>query len=310
MRFIADQLRRWYPEEQGAVEEALATWPRGWDEIVRDCIARGWYLNRGVLDAAALTVVHSPWCRETIRKGSPGYAEDVVVIPHGIHPHRTTPSQRAAVRERFKLPAEALVFASFGFVHRDKMSPEALDAFAAVAREHPDALFVFAGEEIGGEVRAHAAALGLGERVRFLGRQPHEAFLALMPAADVGVTLRRPPTNGETSGALLHLLAAGVPTIVTDVDTFSDYPAAVVRKVRWESEGAGGLLRGMRELAADRAGREALGRAALAHVEAYHDWPRVARLHVDAIERCHERLARARRSPESNRQIPRPVPVR
>src|SRR5262249_21177538 len=231
--------------------------------------------------------------------------------PHGIHPHRTTPAQRAAVRERFKLPADALVFASFGFVHPDKMSPQALDAFAAIACEHPNALFVFAGEEAdGGEVRGHAAALGLTERVRFLGRQPHEAFLALMPAADVGVNLRMPPTNGETSGALLHLLAAGVPTVVTDVATFSDYPSTVVRKVRWEAEGVGGLLRAMRDLAAGRAAREALGRAAWAHVEEYHDWPRVARLYVDAIERCHERLARAGRNPASNARTPRPVATR
>lgn len=295
MGFIADELRRWYPEDHAAVEHALVTWPKNWEEISRDCASRGWHLNRGVLDAAALTVFHSPWCLETVRVSSPGYSDDVVVIPHGIHPRTTTDARRAAVRDRFKLPQDALIVASFGFVHPDKMSPQALDAFAVVAREDEKALFVFVGEEAdGGEVRDHAAALGLNDRVRFLGRQSYETFTTLMSVTDVGVNLRMPPTNGETSGALLNLLASGVPTVVTDVATFADYPSTVVRKVRWESEGPEGLLRAIRGLATDRGARLALGRAAWDYVDEFHEWSRVARLYVEAVERCHESLERAR----------------
>ena len=37
--------------------------------------------------------------------------------------------ERAAIRARFGIPPDALMVASFGFIHPDKMSPEALDAF-------------------------------------------------------------------------------------------------------------------------------------------------------------------------------------
>ena len=115
------------------------------------------------------------------------------MIPHGIHPKQTTDAERAAIRERFGLPPDAVVVASFGFVHPDKMSPEALDAFVTVARDVPEALFVFVGEEAdGGEVRRHAASLGLSDRVRFLGRQPWEAFAAVD---------RPSPTSASTSGS-------------------------------------------------------------------------------------------------------------
>ena len=60
----------------------------------------------------------------------------------------------------------------------------------------------------------------------------------------MGVNLRRPPTNGETSAALLDLLATGVATIVTDVATFADYPDTVVRKVHWDEPGPGGAAPG------------------------------------------------------------------
>jgi len=248
-----------------------------------------------VLDASQRMVVHSPWCESKIREGSPSYAGKVLVIPHGIHPKRTDGARRAAVRDRFRLPQDALIVASFGFVHPDKMSPQALDAFAEVARDDAKALFVFVGEEADdGEVRRHASSLGLDGRVRFLGRQPADAFAALITVTDVGVNLRMPPTNGETSGALLNLLAAGVPTVVTDVATFSDYPADVVRKVRWETDGAPGLLRAIRGLATDRDAREALGRAAWDYVDEYHEWSRVGTLYVEAIERCHDELASGR----------------
>ncbi len=92
----------------------------------------------------------------------------------------------------------------------------------------------------------------------------------------------------------MNLLAAGVPTVVTDVATFSDYPSTVVRKVKWETEGAAGLLRALQSLTDDEPGRKALGRAAWEYVDEYHEWSRVAKQYVDAIEACHDAQARSR----------------
>jgi glycosyltransferase involved in cell wall biosynthesis len=85
-----------------------------------------------------------------------------------------------------------------------------------------------------------------------------------------------------------------VPTIVTDVATFADYPGDVVRKVRWESEGPDGLRRALFELAQSPEARATLGRSAWEYVKRHHEWTVVARQYVDVIERCHrERVARA-----------------
>ncbi len=309
LRFLTDALRQWYPEARDEVDEAVASWPENWEAIGRDCIRRGWYLNRAVLNAAEEMVVHSPWCVGQVEKYSPEYADKVTVIPHGIHPKRTTDAQRVEIRQKFNLPLDAVLVASFGFIHPDKMSPEALDAFVTIARDEPKALFIFAGEEAdGGEVRRHAASAGLNDRVRFLGRQPWEAFGQLISVSDVGVNLRLPPTNGETSGALLNLLASGVPTVVTDVATFSDYPSSVVRKVHWETEGPDGLLRAMHGLATDPAARLELGQAAWSYVDEYHEWSRVTNLYIEAIERCHE--ARVANRPASRPLTLEPEPAR
>jgi glycosyltransferase involved in cell wall biosynthesis len=295
--FVRAELLRDYPDQAGAIVELLATTPWDREFIARSCAERGWYLNRAVIAGAQRVVVHSPWCLDRLRAESPELAEQVVVIPHGIWPRSVSPSERAAIRARFDIPSDALLIASFGFIHPDKMSPEALDAYRLVAQADPRALFVFAGEEAdGGAVRRHAAALGLSDRVRFLGRQPISDFTDLIAASDLGVNLRRPPTNGETSGALLYLLASGVATIVTDVATFSDYPSSTVWKVNWETEGFAGLERALRTLAADRAAREALGRAAQSYTREHHEWSRVAQRYVEVIESCSQNPRHARRA--------------
>jgi glycosyltransferase involved in cell wall biosynthesis len=294
--YIRNELLLWYPEHAEAIEAGLKSWPWDWETIARECAKAGWYLNRRLLASPNHVVVHSPWCVEQVRATSPEYANKMTVIPHGIKPRSLSPERRAAIRQRFDIPRDALMVASFGFIHPDKMNPEALEAFRDVAEADASALFVFVGEDAdGGIARRQASSLGLLERVRFLGRTTIDDFADLASVTDIGINLRRPPTNGETSGALLYLLASGVATIVTDVATFSDYPSDAVRKVRWESEGIDGLRRALGVLARDRPAREALGQAAWRHVSEHHEWSRVAERYVDVIERCHDARRTARR---------------
>ena len=290
--FVREELERWHPAGRKEIATTSATWSNDWEAIARDCVRHGWHMNREILDRSALTVVHSPWCAREVDRWSPQYSDRVVVIPHGIHLRRASDRRRAEIRERFGIPQKALVFGSFGFIHPDKLQCEALVAFQPIAARDPSAVFLFVGEDAdGGALRRQAAALGLRDRVRFLGRQPASAFAELMLVTDLGVNLRMPPTNGETSGALLSLLASGVPTIATEVATFSDYPASVVLKVRWEIDGQAGLNHAMDWLASDPEARRTLGEAAMAYVDELHEWSRVAKLYVDAIERCHEATA-------------------
>jgi glycosyltransferase involved in cell wall biosynthesis len=168
------------------------------------------------------------------------------------------------------------------------MGPEALDAFRQVVQGDPAARYVFAGEDAdGGTTRRHAAALGLADRVHFLGRLSTDDYGDLVGTVDVGLALRRPPTFGETSAALLDLLAAGVAVIVTDVATFGDFPDPAVRKVRWDADGPGALAQELQNLVGDAAARQTLGHAARNHVRRHHEWQCVAQRYFELIERCH-----------------------
>jgi glycosyltransferase involved in cell wall biosynthesis len=284
---FAREVEAFDPRRAAEILGRIDTWkdePGG----IQDAFARrGLYLNRAVFDRSLAVVVHSGWCRDEARRLFPEHESKTEVIPHGATPVRVERARRDAIRDRYAIPREALVVASFGYVTRGKMIVEAVEAFAEVARAVPGAIYVVVGKDCeGGESRRKAEELGLADRVRFLGRRSDAEFLDLVAAADVGVALRRPPTYGETSGALLDLLRHGVATVVADVGTFADYPEGVVRKIPWDADAVSALGRALLGLARDGRAREALGRSAFEYVDSEHHWKRAAAMYADVIERC------------------------
>ena len=287
------EIRHFCPDRADEFLPQLDDWCEEEGGLAAACARRSLYLNRRVFERSLGVAVHSPWCVEQVRAWMPEHVAKTVVIPLGTVPRGRTARERAAIRDRFALPRDALIVASVGFIHPDKLVSEAIQAFRTVAEADPSALFVCIGDECdGGAARQHARALGLADRVRFLGRQPAADYADLIAVTDVGVNLRRPPTNGETSAALLDLLATGVATIVTDVATFADYPDTVVRKVRWDDRGPEELRRALFSLARDRATRQDLGSAAQAYVRQHHAWPNAGAAYVELIERCADRRRR------------------
>lgn len=247
--------------------------------------ARGVDLNRRVFERSRAVVVHSRWSRDRARAMHPEHAAKVRRIPFGATPEVVSPETRTAIRSRLGLASDALVLASLGFLGWGKMNEDAIEAFAAVARDDPRAVLAFAGKDLDdGRAARKAEALGLGDRVRFLAGSSDADLCDLARAADIGVNLRRAPTSGETSGTLFTFLRMGIATLVTDVDSFNDEPDEAVLRVRWRDDGLPGLIEAMRSLMADARLRERLGDGARRLVEGEHRWPVVASRYVEMIE--------------------------
>jgi glycosyltransferase involved in cell wall biosynthesis len=288
---ILDAYRRaiveYCPERASEFLPHLEDWCEEEGGLSAACARRGLFLNRRVFEHAQVVVVHSSWCLEQVRVWLPEHVGKTAVIPMGAVPTTRSPDECAAIRDRFALGRDSLVLASFGLITRDKMIVEVLEGFRPVAELDSSAVFLVVGEEVDdGEARRQADALGLADRVRFLGRQTAANYSDLLAVTDLGINLRRPPSNGETSASLLDLLSAGVPTLVTEVDSFTDYPDQVVRKVPWSREGSEGLRRALLDLATDRAARAMLRDEASAYIRTYHNWTSSAGLYGELIERC------------------------
>jgi glycosyltransferase involved in cell wall biosynthesis len=229
-------------------------------------------LNARTLDHSLGLITHSRFAAEKVQARRPALA--VRVVPAPIRPE--WPGLLS--RRELGCPEEALVFAAAGMVTQHKRIPMAIEAFAQLAGDFPDARFVVIGAEpdpAGGErpgiqsdsaqwLREHQ----LHDKVIRTGYVPDlDHFVSWIAAADVLLNLRH-PTLGETSATALRGMAAGRPVVVFRSGWYAELPDDVCVKVAPENEDD--LVAQMRHLAEQPAARRALGARARAYVQAEH----------------------------------------
>lgn len=140
----------------------------------------------------------------------------VAVVPHPAEPRAVLPDRDAA-RGHLGLPLDAPVFLFSGLLRPYKGWDVLLDAFAALRKEVPSALLVFAGEPWGEARRLEAwAPTGVRLELRYLPEKDRGLWFA---AADAVVCPYRHATG---SGAAADALAYGRPVIGTTVEGLSD----------------------------------------------------------------------------------------
>jgi glycosyltransferase involved in cell wall biosynthesis len=170
---------------------------------------------RIVVETSRRVLVHNTWLAEQIRAAHPDAIVDVVEM--GVPEPVLRRGARARIRARHHISDEAVVFTAFGKVTPEKRVREAMRAIAAIAPAVPRAHLLIAGENVEYyDMRAEAEALGIGERVTLAGYVPDEEIDDCLDASDVCLCMRW-PTSRETSASWMRCVAAGKPTISTDL---------------------------------------------------------------------------------------------
>jgi glycosyltransferase involved in cell wall biosynthesis len=189
----------------------------------------------------------------------------------------------ANVRARAGAGADAFVVGCFGLLTPEKRVETVARAVARAAAAVPSIRLLLVGPVPDtAALSALLAAVGVAERTHVAGRVDMDALPAHMEAADVVAHLRY-PTAGETSAALLRVLAQGRPAIVSDVANFGDVPDdAVVRADVADEEGE--VTRALLRLAASPRLRERLSSRAAAFVAERHSPARALASYEAAIE--------------------------
>ena len=104
-----------------------------------------------------------------------------------------------------------------------------LRAFARIAVKHPSVWLIQVGRgELTAELQKLTKQLGIDNRVRFLGAQPHETVLQLMQQAEIFALPSQIAKSGECEGlpiVILEASACGVPVVST---YHSGIPEAVI----------------------------------------------------------------------------------
>ncbi len=226
-----------------------------------------WPMVKAVMDTARAVAVHNPWLAAQLRETHP--LAHVETIRMGVPPLPVTHEARAAIRRQLNLPDEALVFAAFGRITAEKRVSPILMALDTLVREGRPVFAMLVGDAEGYPTLAREiAARDLSDRVRVTGHVADESVGEHLVAADVCLCLRW-PTALETSASWLRCLAAGRPTVISDLAHLVDIPAQVAARVDPTNEQSS-LLYAMRRLAADGAWRAILAEEGHAYWRASH----------------------------------------
>jgi glycosyltransferase involved in cell wall biosynthesis len=174
-------------------------------------------------------IVHNRYAADRLQAF--GVGTPVEVVPHPcVSP--AVDVDRDAARRGLGIAAAERVVAVFGFITSAKRIDVVLEAFAAARNAQPGLRLLLVGEPAPNiDLPGLAARFGLpASSWMATGYAPEESFERHIAAADRIVNLRY-PSAGETSGALLRVMAVGKPVAVSDYAQFAEYPDDIATRI-------------------------------------------------------------------------------
>ena len=242
-----------------------------------------WPMTRVVVETARLVAVHNESVARELRETYPN--REVETIRMGVPEPRVDMTAAAAVRARFGIADKAIVFAAFGKATAEKRIGAIERAIGALAAIGYDVHLLIVGERDASlMLLSELGAPRLANRVHVTGYVADEDVATYLAASDVCLCLRW-PTALETSASWLRCIAAARATIVSDLAHTADVPASVARRVDLIAEDES-LLNAMRELAADKAARDAVARAGHEWWKAHHTMDAMAEDYHRILDRA------------------------
>jgi glycosyltransferase involved in cell wall biosynthesis len=261
---------------EGYVEEMRYAYGRTGQGLARRSLDTGipldvwsYPLFERAVDASLSVIVHNEFTRQRVLASRP--LARTTVIPHHVSLGELGAMDRGffrSARAALKLPPDAFILASYGFITPAKRVEVTLRAFARLKKERPDALYLLVGDVSPYYDVTGILTPGLSDGVVLVGRTELDELLRYMVAADVAVNLRY-PTSGETSGTLIRLLGLGKPVIVSNLGAFAEIPDGACAKVDLDEFEEDYLFACLQALAADAGLRRAMGENARRHVASH-----------------------------------------
>jgi glycosyltransferase involved in cell wall biosynthesis len=189
-----------------------------------------WPMVRIPVEAARVVAVHNAYLARELAGEFPGrmIRHIRLGVPDSL---ASTAASAAEVRRRHGIPDEAVVFGCFGRVTPEKGLTGVLRALAQVGPSVPNVRLLVVGEAPSYfDLMAQARELGIADLVVTTGYVDEAALPEYLAAADVTLNLRW-PTGRETSAAWMRCLAAGKPTVITDLAHLTDVPSLDLRSM-------------------------------------------------------------------------------
>jgi glycosyltransferase involved in cell wall biosynthesis len=242
-------------------------------------------VNLDIVQTAQGIIVHSEHARMLASQWlGRGLAATWKVISHLRARDDQWP--RAAARKVLGLPQDAFILCSFGRLDPVKLNHRLIEAFLASSLvRDAECYLIFVGEDrgdYGTRLREIIRANRPSDRIRITGWADPTHFQQYLAAADLAIQLRT-GSRGETSGAVLDCLAAGVPLVVNAHGSVAELPSDAVCMLDDEFSNAD-LIAALETLHQNADKRDALSRNARDLIATRHAPENCAKQYAEAIE--------------------------
>lgn len=221
-------------------------------------------MSHAIVARSKKVIVHHRWVRKQFDDD-----KHIEVIPlfAKLDCIATAEDVRTFTR-KIGLKDDHFVLACLGFVNLNKLPQLQIEVVQRLRKEGYPVQLIFAGEP-SHEVKDLVASVATGElrgNVIFTGFQSELDYFTAIAAADVVINLRN-PSMGEGSLTLMHALAAGKPTIVSDANQYREFPDKVCWKLAHDQNETELLFEYLRTLLSEPRVRTAMSANAAAYVE-------------------------------------------
>lgn len=242
--------------------------------------------NRKVLSQAVGVIAHSHYAVDLARRWySDQTAQNLSMVPL----LKALPSHvnRQQARSFWGLRDEDFLVCSFGLVGPTKLSDRLLKAWLTSSLAHNQHChLVFVGQVSAADYEQELINIirkaGLQNRVCVTGFVSTENFNHYLAAADAAVQLRT-FSRGETSAAVLDVMAYGLPLVVNAHGTMAEYPEETLIKLS-DNFSNDELTKALEELHQKPVLRSQLGKAAKDYIAQNHSPEQVGKQYYAAIE--------------------------
>lgn len=254
--------------------------------------------TRRVLEQGTGVISHSPFNLQVARENYPQswYAPYRTIPQMVVMPKIITQEARSTIRLELGFKPDDFVVVTFGHIAWTKWGDKLLDAFlTSELRNQKNTYLVFAGklaEDHFGKGLAEAIhKSSLKDRIRITGFLSAEDYAKYLRVADLAVQLRTKSRGGTPKG-VLDCLAYGVPVMVNNDASYTDYPENVVIKLDPEPS-IESIASQLNLLFSDRAKLVQFSLAGRNHVAQHNDPTQCAAAYAAAIHEFSERAQAA-----------------
>lgn len=185
-----------------------------------------------------------------------GINKPVYIIPNSVetelfNPVQITPAQRAEVRERYNIPADAFLCCFIGRLGKEKAIDVLLEMWKNTIRKDDNMRMMIVGDgPFKEEFMELATELGIADQVIFTGAIPHEQLPPYFAACDVYLTAS---LSEMYSISMLEAMASGLPVVQKlDPDNIDQIKSGVNGFIYQDEQEMARILREIKSLDSDR----------------------------------------------------------